>query len=426
MSAMAAADALTQYSNAEGVTREQALGLYSSIDWASYGRVGLLNSSDVSAISEGEKNNVVGSGGVEEGYVRSLMKVVGSVSEVAAQQYALTRLSDVLTEESAAWYDCEALSKVSRSAEDAYVVKTASVVLATVLTMRDDDPPSVMEDFVAWICEQLSAKKKIEAAVPALAVLLRVDRARSLFAAHDGVKFLTTLLKHRENVQTQYELTFCLWTLSFSEAEAVLATGSVEALVNQIAAAPREKVVRVSLAALRNLVSESDGDERGVAARMIKCGLPKTLRTLRERPFTDPEITDDVEKLHKLLLSNYRELSSWEKYVAQVDSGDLDWGLTHSEAFWKENARLAETDDFSVVKKLVSLLGTTNPTVVAVSCYDLGEFVRFYPNGKTVLKHIGAKNKLLALIEHSDPDVQRHALQCVSKMLVTNWEFVTS
>lgn len=30
----------------------------------------------------------------------------------------------------------------------------------------------------------------------------------------------------------------------------------------------------------------------------------------------------------------------------------------------------------------------------------------------------------MALIDHEDPEIQRHALQCVSKILVTNWEFV--
>ena len=50
--------------------------------------------------------------------------------------------------------------------------------------------------------------------------------------------------------------------------------------------------------------------------------------------------------------------------------------------------------------------------------------VRFYPNGKAVIKHLGAKDQIMALIDHEDPEIQRHALQCVSKILVTNWEFV--
>ena len=62
--------------------------------------------------------------------------------------------------------------------------------------------------------------------------------------------------------------------------------------------------------------------------------------------------------------------------------------------------------------------------MLAVACYDLGEFARFYPNGKAVLNALGAKAKLMALVDHEDLDVQRHALQCVSKILVSNWAFM--
>lgn len=194
--------------------------------------------------------------------------------------------------------------------------------------------------------------------------------------------------------------------------------------------APREKVVRVSLATLRNLCERKDAagtDDAaagGAAAQMIKCGLPKTLRTMRERPFSDPDVAENVDKLNKILLANYRELSTFERYVAEVTSGDLQWGLVHSEKFWKENARTAELNDFALVKQLVRLLAAEDPTVISIACYDLGEFVRFYPNGKTVIKHLGAKDAIMALIDHADPEVQRYALQCISKILVTNWEFL--
>ena len=62
--------------------------------------------------------------------------------------------------------------------------------------------------------------------------------------------------------------------------------------------------------------------------------------------------------------------------------------------------------------------------VVAVACYDLGEFVRFYPNGKSLVKNLGGKDMVMKLIEHDNLEVQREALQCMSKIMVNQWEFV--
>ena len=241
------------------------------------------------------------------------------------------------------------------------------------------------------------------------------------------------------STRRRYELTFCLWTLSFANDALAdfVRNATIEALCEHVAAAPREKVVRVAIATLRNLAeATSDGDDDAdaaaaasptAAARMIKCGLAKTLKTLRERPWADPDIAADVDALHKILLANYRELSTLERYVAEIRSGDLTWGLVHSEKFWRENARAAEADDFAVIKLLVDLLANDkDPQVVSIACYDVGEFVRFYPNGKAVIKHLGAKDRIMALIDHDDPEIQRHALQCVSKILVTNWEFVSA
>lgn len=437
------------------MSREQALSLHTTIDWTSFGRVGMLQRTDVDTIGSAESTPLeytLKEPTLARNYVQSLLKVVGNVSDVSAQQYALTRLEDVLMAE-----ECDSLENrialfagddgafdphpILRSLQttgEAYAAKTAASVLATLLTARAEAP---VEAFVSWLCEQLSASRskhsEIKAAVPALTILLRAERARAVFTAHGGIGYVTKLLKQRDessvsnNAQMQYELTFCLWTMSFGQVEGrteqFLTNAVVEVLVEQIGAARREKVVRVSLATLHNLCQgEIKSSTEGVAARMIKCGLPKTLRALRERPWTDPDITDDVEALNKILVANYRDLSSFEKYQAEVDSGDLDWGIVHSEAFWKENARLAENGDFALVKRLVTLLACDDPKVVAIACYDLGEFVRFYPNGKAVIKHLGAKDQIVALIEHPSHDVQRYALQCVSKMLVTNWEFVNT
>ncbi len=119
-------------------------------------------------------------------------------------------------------------------------------------------------------------------------------------------------------------------------------------------------------------------------------------------------------------------MSRWEVYKNEVESGHLQWGSTHTEAFFKENARMMEgpDGDFSLVKTLIALVGRQDEDVAAIACYDLGEFVRHYPNGRSIAKRLGAKDLVMPLIEHDNVELQRHALQCVSKMMVQNWEYV--
>lgn len=59
---------------------------------------------------------------------------------------------------------------------------------------------------------------------------------------------------------------------------------------------------------------------------------------------------------------------------------------------------------------------------MTIALYDIGEFVRFYPNGRVVVSKMGGKKAIMDLLSHDDADIQRHALQCVSKIMVTNWE----
>ena len=59
--------------------------------------------------------------------------------------------------------------------------------------------------------------------------------------------------------------------------------------------------------------------------------------------------------------------------------------------------------------------------VAAVACYDIGEFVRHYPNGRAIAKRLGAKDIVMQLIESDNEELKRHALQCVSKIMVQNW-----
>lgn len=116
-------------------------------------------------------------------------------------------------------------------------------------------------------------------------------------------------------------------------------------------------------------------------------------------------------------------MSRWDIYEAEVESGNLSWGILHSEKFFRENCRQLEGSDgnFHLLKVLIALASSEDDEIASVACFDIGEFVRHYPNGRSIAKRLGAKEPIMGLIEHENPDLQRQALLCVSKMMVQNW-----
>jgi V-type H+-transporting ATPase subunit H len=334
-----------------------------------------------------------------------------------------------------------------------------------------------------------SNSRAVALCLPALRVLLEAPETRALLAQAGAVKYLTRQVRlatgssskknvegvvpatgtaasvapdmeqqrkgtaGTQSVQQLYEVCFALWILTYEldgsyklRADFAKCDSSnhsvVQALVDLVGLAPREKVVRVALASLHNLaICSGTNTESSAAAppagateyagfyflnEMIACGLMKYIGLLRNRQFTDPDLVNDVKVLHQLLTDNYHEMSRWEVYKNEVESGHLRWGSTHTEAFFKENAKMLEgpDGDFRLLKVLIALVSSRDPEVCAVACYDIGEFVRHYPNGRAIAKRLGAKEVVMPLIEHASPVVQRHALQCVSKIMVQNWQHV--
>lgn len=316
-----------------------------------------------------------------------------------------------------------------------------------------------LEAITAWIVSQLKSPmcNNVGLAIPAMTALMAASETRHLFSASGGIKYLCRQLKRKKaatatkdkkgasaTVQQLYELTFCLWCMTYElngsaniRADFAKDGAAVGVLTELVSSAPREKVVRVALSALVNLATCSAGTLTGPSGsphvdggvfltEMLACRLLKSIEYLEERQFTDPDIVYDIKQLHKLLADNYKEMSRWEVYKTEVESGHLQWGSTHTEAFFKENARMMEgkDSDFKLVKVLIALLSSKDDEISAIACYDIGEFVRFYPNGRAIAKRLGAKELVMPLIEHDNVELQRHALQCVSKMMVQNWEYV--
>eukprot|EP00521_Asterionellopsis_glacialis_P013444 CAMPEP_0195309692 /NCGR_PEP_ID=MMETSP0707-20130614/38865_1 /TAXON_ID=33640 /ORGANISM="Asterionellopsis glacialis, Strain CCMP134" /LENGTH=139 /DNA_ID=CAMNT_0040373989 /DNA_START=1377 /DNA_END=1796 /DNA_ORIENTATION=+ len=133
-------------------------------------------------------------------------------------------------------------------------------------------------------------------------------------------------------------------------------------------------------------------------------------------------------------------MTDFDAYKVEVLSGDLEWNVRHTESFFRQHARALEENDFFIIKALLSILEerSSSPStfgvkeqngdrdedkdndeeVIAIACFDIGEFVRYYPNGRSVLKMMNGKDIVMSLLEHKNPEVQRQAILCLSKLLL--------
>lgn len=264
-----------------------------------------------------------------------------------------------------------------------------------------------LQALISWLTSQLqsSGSTSLAMVTPTLTVLMNSPEARIIFASSGGIGYLSRHIRTSKqtnnsvensrrpssgginsnrrsqgaSVQQLYELCFCLWTLTYECNGSTyvrtnfLRDNVVSCLVDVITSAPREKVVRVALSALRNLAictadfeygatpvnnSTPRGDSKKTVdgstflAEMISAGLIKTIDNMKERQWTDPDVVDDLNVLHKQLHKNYKDMTTWDVYKAEVESGNLAWGVLHTEKFFRENNRMLEgkDGDFSVLK----------------------------------------------------------------------------
>ncbi|KAF1318525.1 V-type proton atpase subunit h, partial [Globisporangium splendens] len=414
------------------LAREEALHRFRDINWATYTRIAhaccsaggfSLEKIEISALKEIETIAKPGADDANDGIL------TGACANTDGLR--LRKRVVYFADEGKA-IDAAPFLRMIRN-DTGYVQYAASHLLALFLTVRPrfEDVDALCQWAVSVLKlgpgNSLNDPSRVNitrAAVASMMVLLRHQKSRNVFVKQGGVAPVAELLKSSQNrAQLAYELTFILWTLSFSDEaiEKFATTGVLGLLIQQVSAAPREKVVRVALETLQNLLGKLSGYFN---ERMIDGGLLKILNNMRERKWTDDDITKSIQSIRDVLIREYKELNTMERYEKELRTGNLNWGLLHTDKFWKENFMAFENKEFELIRLLIDLLEADDPKTVAVALFDLGEFVRFYPNGKHIVKRLGAKKVAMKLMTHENPEVQKQALQCISKMMVNKWEFV--
>lgn len=375
---------------------------------------------------------------------KTFMNLLGHISKDQTIQYILTMIDDMLQEDKSR---VEIFKEYARKTHDSvwtpfinllnrpdgFIVNMTSRIISKIACWsRELMDGSDLHFYLTWLKDQLrqSSNEFTQSSASCLQMMLRIDDYRLAFVGVDGITTLVSVLGGRVNFQIQYQLTFCLWVLSFNPAlaEKMHKYNSIPILADILSESVKEKVTRIILAVFRNMLEKpADVDiSRANAIAMVQCKVLKQLDILQGRKFDDPDIIEDIEFLNNKLQESVQDLSSFDEYSTELKAGRLEWSPVHKSAkFWRENAMRLNEKNYELLKILVHLLESSkDPLVLSVAAHDVGEYVRHYPRGKHTIEQLGGKQLVMQHLSHDDPNVRYEALLAVQKLMVHNWEYL--
>jgi len=375
-----------------------------------------------------------------ETYAELFLDLIVKINKEETLQYLLTLVDQILKESPDSLnlffkltaknpaYPFEPFMRIlNRTNVDWYTNSKTSTILATFMSRGRGVSDDTVKSFCQWLREQLrkSEEKEICNSIVALQKLLLKDNYREFFAVEDGLGLLASLLKTKsKNLQILYQVVYVIWLLSYNKvaAERMNDTKVIPNLIELLRTVTKEKVIRLAIATLRNLCDVSTNNDQ-----MITYGIARPLDSLSAKNWADEDIVTDLQTIKDSLQKNIALLTSFDVYKSEVMSGALTWSQVHrSEKFWRENAQKLEDENCKLLLVLRELLtSSSNPTVLAVACFDIGEFARFHPRGKQLVQQLNIKLPLMALMENKDAEVKKNAILAVQKLMVTNWEYLS-
>ena len=264
--------------------------------------------------------------------------------------------------------------------------------------------------------------------------------------------------------QTLYEC-LCLWLLSFSRrppralpAQRPKEAGGGGGQGQQgEGAAGGPDVLENTLKGLKAADGNSSAGESGgrydkVLAKLLECGLGKSLEVQRLQAHTDEELLMAMESLEEQLIQGVKkEISSFDKYADEgkklrtqaralplplkrpcgsltwsrlphnaVFSGTLDWTWMHKQdKFFKMNAQVRGQGLRNLESAGGILESSTDERSLEVACHDIGQFIQHFAHGRGYLKRLKVKQQVMKLMTHADAEVAKQALMCCQKPVLS-------
>ncbi|EWC44333.1 hypothetical protein DRE_01159 [Drechslerella stenobrocha 248] len=222
------------------------------------------------------------------------------------------------------------------------------------------------------------------------------------------------------NLQLLYHVLVGIWALSFEETIAEELDEKydlIPPLVHLLRSAIKEKILRVCLAIVANLIGKAPATN---LPSLLLARLLPLLSTLKGRKFTDPDLTADLDSSLGALEAFQLTQTNFDEYATEIRSGHLSWTPPHrSQDFWKKNARrIMEENGGELVNCLARALRESDDKIVlAVAAHDVGVLVKEVPEKRRVWDTALVKSRVMELMGDSDPEVRYESLKTVQEFL---------
>jgi len=325
------------------------------------------------------------------------------------------------------------LTVLKRRSDDIYILnKLCGILTVFVLELPCTNADDVNRVF-SWMTDTINKTESDYVKIvvlTSLQAILKNSEYRVIFGTKKRMLkrlFRCTDLGNCNNDQIIYQALNCIWILTFSsEVKSQLVNNHlVRNLCRFASLSQNRKIIRMSLSIMRNIANEGDNGEV-----MIGNKITETIKILKGKKvqMEDEDINEDLDELDKLLEPIRNKMGSFERFKQEILSGNLEWTPAHkSDRFWRENIVRFEENDYEILWKLKEIIEHGENTLpVAIACWDLGEFVRNHPRGKKILDDLGCKVQIMKLLNHRDDDVKGEALLALQKLMVLNWEYLSS
>ncbi|AET39683.1 H(+)-transporting V1 sector ATPase subunit H Ecym_4662 [Eremothecium cymbalariae DBVPG len=236
-------------------------------------------------------------------------------------------------------------------------------------------------------------------------------------------------------IQSQYYALLIIWLLTFEPTIASELANKYLVkflmLLKLVKITIKEKITRLSIAIILNCVAPDVKGRKETIKNLLLLGsgLP-ILQQLGERKYSDEELREDLTQLQGILTSEYQELTSFDEYVAELDSKLLIWSPPHVDnTFWSENSHRFKDENWKLFRQLLEVLedysssqDSKDNVAVQVALNDITHIVELQPECVNVLGKLNAKVIIMELLNHSDSKVKYEALKTTQAFVANTFK----
>ncbi|CCF60571.1 hypothetical protein KAFR_0K02170 [Kazachstania africana CBS 2517] len=234
-------------------------------------------------------------------------------------------------------------------------------------------------------------------------------------------------------IQLQYYSLLFVWLLTFNNK---IASEIIKRYLNEflnllkiIKVTIKEKISRISVSIVLQCCEPQIRGSKEFIKNLILLGNGiTTLDNLIERKYSDEELKDDLIKLKEILDNEYRELTSFDEYIAELDSKLIVWSPPHIDSdFWINNIDKFKEHNWKLFEKLINLLsefkdlnsGTKNDNVIIqILLNDITHVIDLLPEESiAVLNKLNGKVIIMELLNHNDSRIKFEALKATQAMI---------